>query len=334
MAFPALNARYRSNEPSLVQTLLTHDVHRAASLLRAGQLVAFPTETVYGLGADTFNPHAVASIFRAKKRPQDNPLIVHIAATEQLTALVRKLSPAAQTLIKTCFPGPVTVIAYKQPTVPGVVTGGLETIAIRMPSLPLAHAFLHACRTPVAAPSANLSGRPSPTTWEAVYDDLGGRIAGILCGDHTENGLESTIVDCTPKIPRILRTGVVSVEDLRTIIPSIELATTNIPEEIRSPGTRYRHYAPRAHVRLVVEPGQARPDAHNAYIGLHAVSNPSAFGLTLQCNTITAYAHALYDFFRRCESAGIHIIYCQTIPPEGLGRALMDRLTKAAAPRS
>lgn len=311
-------------------THLTTSPREAAAALRAGDLVAFPTETVYGLGADAFNAEAVRKIFTAKGRPADNPLIVHIARLDQLALLTKNLSEDAQTLIEHFFPGPLTVIVEKKPAVPDVVTGGLSTVGVRMPRHPVAQVFLEACGVPVVAPSANLSGRPSPTTWKAVHDDLDGRIACILQGDRSEAGLESTVVDCTDATPVVLRAGVITLEQVRAVLPAIRPPERSDPQAARSPGTRYRHYAPRAQVRLVAHPSEAVSGPETAYIGLDAPARPHAFGLISPCESVEAYAHALFDFFRRCDTAGLGVIYCQTVEPTGLGRALMDRLDRAA----
>ena len=311
-----------------VHTLLTDNPQRAAALLRAGRLVAFPTETVYGLGADAFNAAAVERIFGAKQRPRDNPLIVHIANRRQIARLTPILPWAAQRLVDTCFPGPLTVIVKRHPDVPSVVTGGLDTLAVRMPSLPVARAFLEACQTPVAAPSANISGRPSATTWEAAYDDLAGRIACLLRGAPSDAGLESTVVDCASAVPMILRPGALSAERLRAFLPTLQIAASDAPA--RSPGMRHLHYSPKAQVRLVTRPSEARPNGRSAFIGMDAISERSAFRLTHHCGSVEAYAKALFDFFRRCETVGVRIIYCQKVRDTGLGRALMDRLTRAA----
>ena len=310
-----------------MHTILTGDPLEAAAILRAGHLVAFPTETVYGLGADAFNVDAVERIFQAKQRPADNPLIVHVADPDQIDCVAFALSPAARILIRECFPGPVSIIAKKRPDVPSMVTGALDTIAVRMPEHPLAQEFLRACRTPVAAPSANLSGRPSPTTWQAVYEDLEGRITCLLQNGHSEAGLESTVVDCSQALPVVLRTGALTIERLRELLPDLAIADAG-DGEIRSPGLRYRHYAPRASVKLIATPTDAVAHERSAYIGL---AEPSAtFGMCKVCPSVEAYAHSFFDFFRRCEAGDIQVIYCQTVPPAGIGRALMDRLTKAS----
>ncbi len=314
------------------QTLLTTSPEEAAAFIRRGEVVAFPTETVYGLGADVFNEAAIQRIFEAKGRPADNPLIVHLAALDQISQVAETVTPAAATLIEHFFPGPLTVILPKRAAVPGIVTGELDTVGVRMPRHPLAQAFLEACGRPVAAPSANRSGRPSPTTWEAVQADLDGRIACILKGDRTPAGLESTVVDCTAAVPVLLRAGVISLESLQAVWPRLEVAHPTDPSARRSPGTRYRHYAPRAAVRLVAHPDALTPDPESAYIGLDAP--PPGFGKTARCADVEAYAHELFAFFRACDAAHLHTIYCQEVPPTGLGRALMDRIRRAAAARS
>jgi len=313
------------------ETLLTTDVHEAAALIRRGELVAFPTETVYGLGADAFNPEAVRKIFEAKGRPLDNPLIVHIVHLDQLAHLVRDVPEAARRFMERFFPGPLTLVLPRHPDVPDEVTAGLPTVGVRMPRHPVAQAFLEACGTPVAAPSANRSGRPSPTRWEAVYADLNGRIACILQGDRSDMGLESTVVDCTGSEPVVLRAGAVPLEALREVVPETRLVGDEASLKARSPGTRYRHYAPKARVVLVDHPDEAVPDPRHAYIGLTPPAHPEAFGACCVCPDVETYAYELFDFFRRCDAQGCTRIYAQRVPRTGLGLALMDRLERAAS---
>ena len=314
-----------------MHTQLTSSPEEAAAFIRRGALVAFPTETVYGLGADAFRPDAVRTIFAAKGRPADNPLIVHLHDPAQVDAVVARVPAAAAAFMEHFFPGPLTLILPKRPAVPDVVTGGLDTVGIRMPRHPVAQTFLEACGAPVAAPSANRSGRPSPTTWQAVRADLDGRIACILKGDRTPAGLESTVVDCTEDPPLILRAGVITPEHLRAVWPATRYPETQHAAHARSPGTRYRHYAPRARVRLVDAPAQAEATSHTAYIGTTRPPDEKDFGRTAVCPTLEAYAHELFDFFRRCDAAGVHTIYAERVPDQGLGLALMDRLRRAAA---
>ena len=314
-----------------MNTALTTSPTEAAEFLRRGGLVAFPTETVYGLGASAFQPEAVERIFEAKGRPSDNPLIVHVSRREQFGKVAGEVSRSAQSLMEHFLPGPLTLILPKHPDLPSVVTAGLETVGVRMPALPLAQSFLDACDTPVPAPSANRSGRPSPTSWEAVRDDLGGRIECILQGERTEAGVESTVVDCTTNPVEVLRPGAISVEALEAVLGTVRTPPTDDESAPRSPGTRHRHYAPTAEVRLVDQPSDAEPGSQHAYIGLEAPVDPEAFGLVSVEDDLEAYAHDLFHVFRACEAEGIEVIYAQTVPPTGLGRALNDRLRRAAA---
>ena len=315
-----------------VDTVCTSSPSKAAAFIRDGRLAAFPTETVYGLGADAFDTNAVQRIFEAKERPPDNPLITHVADIDQVHALARATPAAARTLMDRFFPGPLTLILPRHSEVPEVVSAGLDTIGVRMPDHDLCQQFLSACDTPVSAPSANRSGRPSPTTWEAVYDDLNGRIDCILQGGRTNRGLESTVVDCTTERPTVLRAGAITLEALRATLPE---TTVEAESEVqaRSPGTRHRHYAPDAQVRLVDDPEDATPDEQHAYIGLEPPAEPDAFGHVHLCSDVEAYAHALFHFLRTSDASGCTAIYCQTVEPRGIGRALMDRMERAAGRR-
>lgn len=315
-----------------MKTLVTSSIRKAAEALRAGGVVAFPTETVYGLGADALDATATRAIFRAKGRPPDNPLIVHIASTEQAARVARRLPRAAERLMEHFFPGPLTVIVPKHPAVPLEVTAGLDTVGLRMPDHPVALAFLRACAVPVAAPSANRSGRPSPTTWQAVRDELDGRIPCILKGGAARVGLESTVVDCTVRRPVVLRAGAVTLEALHEVMPDIRMVGL-VRGAVKSPGVKYRHYAPAARIVLVDEPaeiGAAIPPRFG-YIGLTTRGLPRKPFLTSSCRGVQGYARNLFHFFRACEQAGLPVIVCQRVEACGLGRALMDRLQKAAA---
>lgn len=308
-----------------VRTLITDSTDEAAEIIRRGGLVAFPTETVYGLGADVFNEDTLRRIFEAKQRPPDNPLIIHIADISQIEQLAHPANENAKKLIEAFFPGPLTVVLKKRENVSALATAGLDSVGIRMPSFPIANEFLAKCETPVAAPSANLSGRPSPTTWHAVLEDLDGRIDCILRGDPTEIGLESTVVDCTLDDPVILRRGSITIEMLREVVPAVRNVAA-ADELRRSPGTRHKHYAPRAIVILVDSPPEPRADA--AFIGL---SSPvEGWGFARFCGGVDEYAKEVFEFFRECDRRGVVTVYCRSVKTDGIGEALMDRLRRAA----
>jgi L-threonylcarbamoyladenylate synthase len=224
----------------------------------------------------------------------------------------------------------LTLVLPKAKDISLLVTAGLHTIGVRMPGSELALEFLKRCETPVAAPSANLSGRPSPTTWQAVYEDLNGKIDCILQGDPTEVGLESTVLDCTGDFPLVLRAGAITLEHLQTVVPETRLAEHGSSEIPKSPGLKHRHYSPKAKVMLIENLSETIPAAENAYIGLSAVVEPERFGLVKVCQSVPEYAHSVFEFFRECDRRGIDIIFCQKVAAEGLGLALMDRLDRAA----
>jgi L-threonylcarbamoyladenylate synthase len=304
-------------------TRILDDPDEAAAVIQAGGIVAFPTETVYGLGADALNPDAVRAIFEAKGRPGDNPLIVHLADASAVARVCDAIPAAASALLAAFSPGPLTVVVPRSDRVPPVVSAGLGTVGVRIPGHPVAQALLHAVGCPVAAPSANRSGRPSGTTWEAVLADLDGRVDAILKGERPEVGIESTVVDCTAAVPAVLRAGSVSLEDLQRIVPE----TLARGEQVAaSPGTRHPHYAPDARVRAVQ---QAEPRTGAAYIG--CTKPDSGYDLAAHVGGLEAYAHALYDFFRQCDQAGIEEIDCEWPPSAGIGRALRDRIRRAEA---
>jgi L-threonylcarbamoyladenylate synthase len=311
-----------------METKLIDSPLEAAEILRSGGLVAFPTETVYGLGASVFDEDAVAKIFKAKQRPADNPLIAHVSSVGQIDELAEEITESAQALIGKFFPGPLTVVLKKKSTVPDIATAGLDSIGIRMPGSRLTQEFLKACDTSVAAPSANLSGRPSPTTWQAVYEDLNGRIDCILQGDATEIGLESTVVDCRGEVPIVLRQGAISVEQLRLVISKTELFANYSTAVQPSPGMRHRHYSPKARVVIVSKPDPSMATNRTAYIGTDFRDIGFEYGLTLR--NAEEYAHELFEFFRECDRRGIETIYCQSVERTGVGAALMDRIERAS----
>jgi L-threonylcarbamoyladenylate synthase len=310
-----------------MKTVVTISPDEAAEFIKTGGLAAFPTETVYGLGANVFEEAAVLKIFKAKGRPSDNPLIVHIADLAQIEQLAAKLPPVALNFIEKFFPGPLTLVLEKSRRVTPAATAGLNTVGIRMPRSDIAKRFLGACGVPVAAPSANLSGRPSPTDWNAVYDDLNGRIDCILKGEVTEIGLESTVVDCTGEFPVVLRPGSISLEQLKKIAADTQEYQTAASEPPRSPGMRHAHYSPAAQVKIV-EPADAEPSERSAFIGL---TRPRGhFKLMKICAGVDEYAHSLFMFFRECDRHGVQTIHCEAVSDEGIGTAVMDRLRRAA----
>ena len=312
-----------------MKTVLTRSAIEAAAFIKRGGIVAFPTETVYGLGAAVFDEASIRKIFDAKMRPADNPLIAHVSSVDQIEALTAKIPVVAQTLIESFFPGPLTLVLRKSADVPLLATAGLETIGVRMPRLAIAKEFLAACRVPLVAPSANLSGRPSPTTWQAVFEDLDGRVDCILQGDATEIGLESTVVDCTTDPPVLLRQGAVSLESLRAIVPRIRESRYDEADAPRSPGLKHKHYSPRARVALVDGNVPASATADDAFIGLNRPA--SEFKITKICGSVEEYAGSLFEFFRECDRIKVSKIFCESVVEDGIGAALMDRVRRAAA---
>jgi L-threonylcarbamoyladenylate synthase len=311
---------------SFVQTVLTPSPKEAAQFLTHGGIVAFPTETVYGLGANIFDESAIRKIFEAKQRPADNPLIAHISSVDQIAVLATEVTESAAKLIAHFFPGPLTVVLQKRDAVPSIATAGLDSIGLRMPRNNLANELISACGIPLVAPSANLSGRPSPTTWQAVLEDLDGRIDCILQGDPTEIGLESTVVDCRTNIPYVLRLGAVPLRELQSVVSSARLATGDSESPARSPGLRHKHYSPKA--RVVIWSGGSRAGHSTAFIGLNKPEPELAY--TKVVVDVDEYARSLYEFFRECDRRGIETIYCESVEENDIGAALMDRLRRAA----
>lgn len=316
----------------------------AAGLIREGQVVAFPTETVYGLGSDGLNPEAVARIFAAKKRPADNPLILHIHQLEQLEGLCC-FTPDAETLARAFWPGPLTMLLKKTDRVPGITTAGLGTVAVRMPGHEGALRFLRACSSPIAAPSANRSGRPSPTSAKHVLDDLDGLIPLILDGGPCRVGLESTVLDITGEVPTILRPGKVTAEQVAMVLGECALSDSLMRplregEPALSPGMKHRHYAPRGRLTLVsggaeavarricalydAAPG-ARILAMRGNLGRYGDRAVSDLG-----RDAAEAAHNLFYLLRRFDDENVERIYSECLPETGLGLAVMNRLSRAA----
>ena len=315
-------------------------IRRAAALLRAGELVAFPTETVYGLGADALNGGAAARIFAAKGRPADNPLIAHIAGESDLSGLIAgEPVPCARALMRAFWPGPMTLIFPKSARVPREVTAGLDTVAVRMPSHPVARALISAAQTPIAAPSANRSGRPSPTTAAHVLEDMDGRIPLILDGGPCEVGLESTVVDVTGARPRILRPGGVTREMLEGVVGAVDvdegvLHQLQAGSQARSPGMKYKHYAPRGEMTIVTGLRAAQEiarlyDAAGGRAAILAFSQAD-YGARRVYRLKNAPGE-LFAVLRQLDEDGVETIYAEDVPTNGVGLAVMNRLMRAAA---
>lgn len=308
-----------------MKTVVTTSVTEAAQFLQKGQTVIFPTETVYGLGADATNAYAVAAIYAAKQRPADNPLIVHIWDKSQVDELAKDIPAYARLLIDKFFPGPFTLLLPKRAIVPDITTAGSSKVCLRMPASEIARDLIRATGRPLAGPSANLSGRPSPTRWQDCLEDMDGRVAAILVGPDATFGLESTIVDASGEKPVLLRPGAVTLEELRQYVPDI--LTQPVTPTV-TPGSKYRHYAPKATVRLLDVGEVPTPTPEGAaYIGLHAPAFPVE--LQLVATDLADYAHRLFSFFRECDRQKISVIYAEKVAPAGLGLALMNRLQKA-----
>ncbi|MGQ9710651.1 MAG: L-threonylcarbamoyladenylate synthase [Anaerolineae bacterium] len=325
-----------------------HLIAQAAAVIRAGGLVAFPTETVYGLGADGLNPAAVARIFEAKERPPTDPLILHIAESEALLQLVREAVPVALELARHFWPGPLTLVLPKQPVVPDIVTAGLATVAVRMPAHPVALALIRAARNPIAAPSANRFGHTSPTTAQHVQDDLGDRIDLILDAGPTPIGVESTVLDLTRPVPTILRPGGLPREALEDILGPVVVQARLEEGPMPSPGLLPKHYAPRAPMILIIGPPPrmratlrelvARYATQGHRIGLLIAEEDRAATADLPAEIavlgsegdLETVARRLYEGLRELDSRRLSLIIARDFGDQGLGLAVRDRLIRAA----
>lgn len=325
-------------------------IKQAGNIIKEGGLVAFPTETVYGLGGDALNPESSKKIYQAKGRPSDNPLIVHIAKMEDLDAICTCVTEDAKRLADIFWPGPMTMILPKSNLVPLETTGGLNTVAVRMPIDKVALAFIEAAGGYVAAPSANLSGKPSPTSAKYVVEDMNGRIEMIIDGGDVEIGLESTIVDLTSETPMILRPGFITKEMLEDVLGTVEVDQTILSDQSgqapKAPGMKYRHYAPKGDLSIIK--GDAKSVVE--YIN-QASSNASKEGKKVGIigtqETVAGYvgdsvksvgsrdnnasiARELYRILREFDDEDIDVIYSESFATEGFGQAIMNRLLKAA----
>jgi L-threonylcarbamoyladenylate synthase len=314
------------------------EISEAAAALRVGRLVAFPTETVYGLGADAMSTRAVRRLYEVKGRPPDHPVIVHIASVDELDAYAVDVTDAARSLARACWPGPLTlVVRLRDGTIAPEVTGGRPTVALRVPAHRLALALLAEFGGGIAAPSANRFGRVSPTTAAHVRADLGAEVDLVLDGGPTTIGVESTIVDCSSERPAILRLGGIEGTTIDAIVGDrVDRLTRG---EVAAPGTLERHYSPAARV-VVVEPGEVAARATGslaagARVGLLAISTPSGLPAGLEILRAPAdaeeYARVLYARLREADERELDVVFVVVPPPDGIGAAVTDRLTRAAA---
>lgn len=317
----------------------------AARVLRQGGLVAFPTETVYGIGADALNPRAVARIFQAKERPQDNPLIVHISEPEHLDRLVRRVPEPALALARAYWPGPLTMVLPRSGDVPDIVSAGLDTVAVRMPSLPIARELIWRSGVPVAAPSANRSGRPSPTAAEHCIVDLDGRVEVIVDGGPCPVGVESTVVSLAGRVPRLLRPGAVTLAQLERVLGQVRVDPAVLHHleddaKVSSPGMKYKHYAPKAQVVLVSGP----VERFAAFMSAQAGEGTYALVFDEDLDKVPppclsygpegdseAQARALFAVLRRLDELGAVKVYARTPAKGDMGMAVYNRLVRAAA---
>ncbi|KHF38356.1 L-threonylcarbamoyladenylate synthase [Halalkalibacter okhensis] len=323
-------------------------IKEAALWITKGEVVAFPTETVYGLGANALDESAVKRIFEAKGRPSDNPLIVHISQIDQLDELVLEVPEVAKQLMEHFWPGPLTLIFKKKEAVAPSVTAGLDTVAVRMPDHPVARKLLDAAGVPVAAPSANLSGKPSPTTAMHVYHDLKGRIKGIVDGGQTGVGLESTVLDCQAAIPVLYRPGGVTKEDLEAVIGKVKVDPSLLSDDQTplSPGMKYTHYSPAGTLYLVRDQDkiselvtEAKRDGKRVGV-LTTVEGKGRYeeaDVVVLCGSnkdLATVANGLYDSLRKFDEQEAEVIFSEVFSYEGLGIAIMNRLEKAAGGQS
>lgn len=320
------------------------DLSAAAELIKNGETVIFPTETVYGLGANALDEAAVAKIFEAKGRPSDNPLIVHVSDFSEIEAFVEEIPDGAKLLAEKFWPGPLTVIFRKKQIIPDCVSAGLSTVGIRIPENETARAFIKACGVPLAAPSANISGKPSPTTFEHVFEDLNGRVAGIIRGGDAQVGVESTVIDMTSEIPTVLRPGGVSVEQLREVLGEVLISSEVKKDDIpKAPGMKYKHYSPKALVYILGGGDKAVREFLSKRVAFGKVAvvafDETKDNLPACVHFISlgsksspeSAAQRLFDCLRECDKVGAKEVYAPEIPDDGLWRAVKNRLYKAAA---
>lgn len=325
-------------------------IHTAGDIIKSGGLVAFPTETVYGLGGDALNPDSSRKIYAAKGRPSDNPLIIHICKLEDIYRIVSDFPEKAKKLAREFWPGPLTMVLPKSDKVPKETTGGLNTVAVRMPVDPIALSFIEAAGGYVAAPSANLSGRPSPTSAKYVEEDMDGRIDMIIDDGDVEIGLESTIVDMTCEIPMLLRPGMITAEMLKEVLGDLETDKTilagNIAGRPKAPGMKYKHYAPKGELTIIVGNPESVIKRINELaktgmqqgekVGIIGTDENISFYYGDSIKSVgkhddeVSIAKRLYRILREFDDENVTLIYSESFSTGGMGQAIMNRLLKAA----
>jgi L-threonylcarbamoyladenylate synthase len=335
-----MNAKFL---PTHTKALFDAAVLRAAELLRAGEVVALPTETVYGLAANALDAKAVAKIYEIKGRPAHNPIIVHVSDTAMAQRCVTTWPASAEQLARAFWPGPLTLVLPRAKTIPDIVTAGGDTVGVRWPSHPFIQAVIRACGFPLAAPSANPSNEISPTNAEHVAKKLGGKIPLVVDGGQSQVGIESTVIDLTANPPRVLRPGMIHEESLLATIGNIQHSTFNVQHStLRSPGLLQKHYSPKA--KLVILNWQDDADLraqlstfHFSLSTTHIITHthiPASFGaerVSVIPHDAEAFARALYSELHRCDEAGVTLIVVEALPETPAWRGIADRLRRAAA---
>jgi L-threonylcarbamoyladenylate synthase len=328
--------------PTHTPELFQAAVQRAAALLRAGEVVALPTETVYGLAASALDAHAVERIFQIKGRPAHNPIIVHVASIEMAKRCVTNWPALASSLAKAFWPGPLTLVLPRAKELPGIITAGGPTVGVRWPSHPFIQAVIRECDFPLAAPSANLSNRISPTNAEHVRKHLGGQIRLIVDGGQSQVGIESTVLDISGSAPRLLRPGMIHEEALLAVTGELARGASGSPEVLKSPGLLRRHYSPKAKLVVWSWKDEAELQAQSANAGvrrasIHVIAHtriPSGAGfgrVSVIPHDPAAFARAIYAELHQCDEAGAELIVVEALPDDPDWRAIADRLRRAAA---
>lgn len=326
---------------AIMNTLLLNttdkDMQKAGEIIRSGGLIAFPTETVYGLGADAFNAEAVENIYLVKGRPADNPSIVHIADRSQLELLTPRVTDMMVRVMDAFWPGPVTMICEKTYEVPYVTTGGLDSVGIRMPGNADARAFIKASGCPIAAPSANLSGKPSPTTAGHVKDDFDGKIGAIIDGGKCQYGIESTVIDMTGDVPMILRPGILTAEDFEEALGTpviMDPALNKKPEDSdfhpKAPGMKYKHYAPKAPMIIFEGEEETVLEAIEREKTEREMEGEDVVVITFGQDEAALAAHELFAKLREADKEKADIILAAALPQKGVGFSVMNRMLKSA----